>query len=76
MEGTQETTEDVTHKKLHQSTIKDSNKRETLWDKFWAENDMDKAAFKNWFPSQRTIEDHAYEIQSGVPHLTDRQKWY
>ena len=54
---------------------KDQNKREALWDKFWAE--MDKASYTSWFLNQRTMNGKITQMKSdkGAPHFTDKQNW-
>ena len=56
---------------------KDPNWRQALWNKFCADNDMDKAAYMWWFKNQRTIYDKMSHMKSkqNASHLTDRQKW-
>ena len=63
------------NKKLMDS--KDPNKWEALLDKFCTENNMDKAACKEWFQSQRTMYGKITHMKPGhgVPIYTCRHTW-
>ena len=56
---------------------KDWSKRETVWDKFCADNNMDKYACQRWFQSQCTRFGKVTNMKSGQvePQLTERQQW-
>ena len=55
---------------------KDRSKRETVWDKYCKENNLDKDACQRWFQSQWTLFRKVTQMKlgQGEPQLTERQK--